>query len=249
MRLWGKNKEIVVHCYTDRPEVYNYFPVVPNKKIIPDWFKNLKAPFFKSPENSQTNLKLCPGITNLFKTSFTIPLWSDLFLEIGETNSEYYRWQYSDRCSDIGLHPPHQHGGHFKTKEYQHLKIISPWQFQCEEDVSFLAIEPFWQFKELNNISILPGIVEFYSQHNTNINLFVRRESKKQDILLNAGSPLYTYVPITERKVRVETHLVSSKKLHNLSKVSYPMKFINHYGAALKLNKARKCPYKFDVEK
>ena len=248
MRLWGKNKEIVVHCYTDRAEVYNYFPIVDNKKIIPGWFKKLKAPFFNSPENAHSNLKLCSGFTDLFKTGFSIPLWSDLFIEVGEKGSDYYRWQYSDNFSEIGIHGEHQYGKHFKEEEYQHLKLMSPWLLQCEDNINFLAVEPFWQFKELENISILPGSVQFYSQPSTNINLFMRREAEKQKILLNAGMPIYTYVPITERKVRIETHLVSSKKISSLRKQAYSMKFLNHYGAALKLTKERKCPYKFDVE-
>ena len=248
MKLWGGAKEIVVHCYTDRAEVYNYFPIVDNKKIIPDWFKKLKAPFFNSPEDKEMNLKLCPGYTNLFKTGFTIPLWSDLFLEIGEESSDYYRWQYSDNVSGIELHREHEYSKNFKKEEYQHLKLISPWYFQCEDDINFLAVEPFWQFKELKNISILSGSTQFKSQHGTNINLFVRRETEKQNILLNAGMPLYTFVPITERKVRIETHLVSFKKIKSLLNAAYPMTFINHYGAALKLAKARKCPYKFDAE-
>jgi len=148
----------------------------------------------------------------------------------------------------IEIHGEKQYGKHFKVEEYQHLKLLSPWFLQCKDNINFLAVEPFWQFKELENISILPGSVQFYSQPTTNINLFIRKEAEKQRILLNVGMPVYTYVPITERKVRIETHLVSSEKINSLRKQAYGMKFLNHYKKAFKLTKERKCPYKFDVE-
>ena len=248
MRLWRKNKGIVIHCYTDRAEVYNHFPVVHNKKIAPDWFKKLKSPYFKTPEDTVTNLKACPGFTGLFKSGFTIPMWSDLFLEIGEEGSDQYRWQYSDGCSDIELHIESEYGDYFKKTEYQHLKLISPWLMQCDEDIDFLAVEPFWQFKDLGNISILPGVVKFNCQAITNINLFVKREKERQEIVLSAGSPIYTYVPITERPVTIQTHLVSSEKFANFRSKSRRITFGNPYVEATRLTKARGCPYKVDVE-
>ena len=72
MRLWRKNKEVVIHCYTDRAEVYNYFPVVINKKIFPEWFKKLKKPYFRTPEDAVTNLKACSGFIGLFNVGFTL---------------------------------------------------------------------------------------------------------------------------------------------------------------------------------
>lgn len=249
MSFWRRDKEVIVHCYTDRAEVYNYFPVTHNKKAIPKWFKKLNAPYFNSPEDYENNLKLCPGFIDLFKTGFTMPLWSDLFLGIGEKGSESYRWQYSDMCSAIQFHNEKQHGGHFKATEFQHFKLISPWLFQCKENIEFLAVEPFWQFKDLKNISIVPGKLKFCRQPTTNINLFVRRELEKQEILLPAGSSIQTYIPITEKKVRIQTHLVSRSEMKKLDKMSYKMSFFNSYDKAAKIRSERKCPYKFDVEK
>jgi|TARA_R110000803_G_scaffold80498_1_gene146344 hypothetical protein len=248
MRLWRKNKEVVIHCYTDRAEVYNYFPVVINKKIFPEWFKNLKKPYFRTPEDTVTNLKACSGFTGLFKVGFTIPMWSDLFLEIGEEGSDQYRWQYSDQCSEMGQHSEKEYGDYFKKTEYQHLKLISPWVINCDENIDFLAVEPFWQFKTLGNISILPGVVNFNFQASTHINLFVKREKVRQEKVLSAGNPIYTYVPITERPILIQTHLVSSEKLKNFRSKAHRAKFINSYATTARLIKIKGCPYKVDVE-
>jgi len=246
--FFTRKKPIIINCYTDRAEVYNYFPVVPNKKIIPDWFKKLKAPYFKTPEDTQINLKLCPGVTGLFKTGFTVPLWSDLFLAVGEKGSEQYRWQYSDCRSSIETHGAEQYGNYANKTEYLHLKLISPWALHCDEPIEFLATEPFWSFKTLKNISILSGVIQFKTQTDNNINMFLRREEAKQEILLEAGTPIYTYVPLTERPIKVVTHLVSTEKMQNLKSVGYSMTFLNHYAKKMQLTKKRKCPYKFDVK-
>lgn len=247
--FFNRKKPIIINCYTDRPEVYNYSPIVPNKKIIPDWFKKLKAPYFKTPEDGEMNLKLCPGFTDLFKTGFTVPLWSDLFLTIGRKGSDYYKWQYSDRCSDIYVHAARQYGNYVKETEYQQIKLISPWAIHCNELVNFLAVEPFWSFKKLNNISILPGMIEFNTQIDNNINMFIKREEAEQEILLEAGMPIYTYVPLTEKPIKVVTHLVSSEKMKKLkSSGIHPIKFLNQYAKKMQLTKKSKCPYKFDVE-
>jgi hypothetical protein len=248
MKLWRKNKDIVIHCYTDRADVYNYFPVVPNRKTKPEWFKKLNTPYFKNLDDFEFNLKLCPGFTGLFNAGFTIPLWSDLLLEVGKQGSEDYRWQYSDGISNISFHTDREYSDYFRAIDYQHFKLESPWLFHCEERINFLAVEPFWQFKNLKNISVLPGMVQFYSQPFTNINLFVKREKNEQKTLLSAGTPAYTFIPITEKTVKIVCHLVSSEKIKNLSSISRRSKFFNFHSENLSLNKKRGCPYKFDVE-
>lgn len=219
------------------------------KKTIPSWFKNMPAPVFTGPDNWQANLKVCKGFTETYKHGFDIPLWSDLWLEIGEKGTENYRWKYSDECSEIETHPSNEWGNRYAPTEYQHLKLISPWFLTCEEEVNFLAMEPPWLFDELGNISILPGVVNFKFQPTTHINLFFRREQERQEVILQAGMPVYHYVPLTERKVRIETHLISYEEFCNIRRSTSSIKFINHYGAREKITKERGCPYKFNVTK
>jgi hypothetical protein len=64
--FWRKNKPIILHCYTHRADVYNYFPLEKASKFIPNWFKKLPAPSFLGlHENGEgkavSNLKECVG--------------------------------------------------------------------------------------------------------------------------------------------------------------------------------------------
>jgi len=250
--FWKKKKEIVLNCYTNRAEVYNFFPVVQAKKAIPKWFKDIPAPKFKEIEDQNLknhNLKLCPAFIDYFKNGISMPLWSDLFIRIGAKNTLDYRWQYSDKRSDIEYHSPEQINNHFDPLFYQHLKITSPWLFSCEEDISFLAVEPGWQFDVLNTARILSGVISFKYQSETNINMFITRGEKETDLLFPAGMPIYHYFPLTERKVTIKNHLVSDKEFKNLKAKGFPFKFAKDYEARKKIIGNMQCPYKHETTK
>lgn len=250
--FWKKKKEIVLHCYTDRSEVYNYFPIVEAKRKIPEWFKKIPVPAFKNIEdnNFQTlNLKQCVGFLEYYKKGFMLPLWSDLALNIGARNSLDYSWQYSDGCSNIDLHDPQQTNNNFDPLLYQHLKLISPWQFRCDEDISFLAIEPGWQFDVLGTARILSGVVDFKYQSATHVNIFCTREEKESRLMWKAGMPLYHYIPLTDRKITLKTHLVSHEHYSRIANMCCPITFTRHYEERKKILRTSGCPYQHDISK
>ena len=240
--FWGKRKPVVLNCYTCRPDVFNFFPIVSAKQKIPAWFKKLPTPYYKGLDDNVQNLKLCPAVVELFCQGFLLPLWSDLFLEIGKAGTENYRWQYSDRKSDIQVHPARDWGDEFPTTKYQHLKLDSPWFFECEEDIRFLATSPEWQFDTLDGIHILSGVLGFNAQGTTNINMFARRDAEVRKKIIPCGTPIYQFIPLTDRKVVLKTHLISKNELERKQTKSTRVSFIRHYQKKLNLFK-NKCPY------
>ena len=248
--FWQKKKEIVLNCYTSRADVYNYFPVVEAKKKIPSWFKKLANPSFKNIDrqlSDPTTLKQCVGFVEYFKKGFMLPMWSDLALEIGAKNTLDYSWQYSDLKSEMSTHHPEQTNCQFDPKLYQHLKLASPWYFSCEEDISFLAVEPGWQFDLLGSIRVLSGIVDFKYQASTNINIFCLRQEKEEIILLKAGMPLYHFIPLTDRKIVLKTHLVSDEQFEKIGSKVTPITFIRHYEERKKILKNSGCPFQHEL--
>ena len=248
--FWRKRKDIVLNCYTSRADVYNFFPIVETKKQIPKWFKELPVPTFQKIEDrtlAMANLKLCPAFTDYFKSGISMPLWSDLFVNIGKKNTLDYEWHYADKRSDIEYHAPEQTNNNFDPLLYQHFKVTSPWLFSCDEDISFLAIEPGWQFDVLGSARILPGVVNFKYQPNTNINMFFVRENEGTELLFSAGMPIYHYFPLTDRKIAIKNHLVSDEGFNNLRAKGAPFKFIREYEARKKRVKTMTCPFQHDV--
>jgi hypothetical protein len=244
--IFKREKEIILNCYTDRPDVYNYFPIIPAIKSVPSWFKQVPNSFFNTPEDQDHTLKSCVGFIDYYKKGFVLPLWSDLFLGIGATGTTNYRWQYSDNISGIETHCSNQWGNYFKEEEYQHIKLLSPWYFTCDENIEFVAVAPSWYFDKFKDINIMSGVINFKYQIGTHVNMFCTRKKEDTDIILRSGTPLYHFIPLTEKKLKIVHHLVSKETLSRIRTQSSHTTFCNSYR---KNNKLLSCPFKFDIDK
>lgn len=197
-------KEIVLDCYTYRSEVYNYFPIAKGSKHFPEFFKNTKK---IPPKSSYGTLLHCPAFIDYFKLGFVLPLWSDLFLEVGQKGSGSYKWQYADERSQMDFHGENQTG--IPEKEYQQFKLVTPWVLSCKEDVQFLFSAPSWHFESFpNTLSIVNAVVDFKRNAATNINMVVQRLEQPHSFVLRANTPLIHLIPMTDKKIVLKTHLV-----------------------------------------
>ena len=218
--FWGKTKPITLNCYTYRSDVFNYFPIAEASKYLPEWVKTLKKPS-KHPAGNVDTLKSCPAFIGYFSAGFILPLWSDIFLEVGQEGSTSYRWQYADQQSEMGFHSQEQIGSNFPAEKYQHFKLASPWVFSCDEDIDFLFAEPSCQFDKIaETVKIVDGIINFKWSAPTNINMFIKRKEADQEILLEAGTPMIHLFPLTGRKVVIKTHLVPRETYESVARKS-----------------------------
>tara|TARA_R110000796_G_scaffold138332_3_gene254440 strand:+ start:435 stop:1196 length:762 start_codon:yes stop_codon:yes gene_type:complete len=247
--FFTRKKEIVLHCYTNRADVYNYFPIVKASKAIPEWFKRLPVPTYKSPTDHERNLKECVAFSSYFSKGFILPLWSDLFLDIGKQGTDAYTYQYADERSSIDFHPATNTGNHFSDFEYQHLKLMSPWVFCCDEKIEFLATGPEWYFDKIQPVNIVGGVLDFKTNSNTHVNAYVKRKEEGQHIILEAGCPIYHFIPLTEKKVRLETHLVNNETYQKLNDKNTPVTFRREFQKKNSILDQNECPFKFNVDK
>ncbi len=224
--MFKRNKKVtIVDCYTYRADVFNYFPMSPASEYVPEWFKTLPAPKWDSMlrgdrVSEQNNIKNCPVIMQYFKRGFVLPLWSDLEIEVGEKGTDHYQWQYSDCRSAITSHSNHQLPPNL-LGDYIHLKLESPWMLKCEQGIDFLCTELEWSFNNIpSSMHLLKGVLDFRTNAATNVNMFIKREDKVQNILLKAGTPLLHYVPLVETKINMKTHLVTTEQYASVSDVN-----------------------------
>jgi hypothetical protein len=210
-----KNKSIKVKALTSYDNgIHLSFP--PETAFTPSWAKNL--PTYRSIDIARKvicgepppfNVKTCPGRFDLHKKGIMLSLWSDLYLTVGPEKTDEYQYQFADRTSSCESHPYNQYDSMCGENEYLQLKITSPWIFSTDESIDFLALKPAWELKSLQGLEILPGILNFYHQHSTNINMFIKRTKEKQEFLIKAGTPIYHFVPLSDRKVVLESKAVS----------------------------------------
>lgn len=246
-------KDVVLHCYTARPEVYNFAPIKKASAFLPDWWKELPKTYKR--ENAMQEfgtMKMCSGFTDLYSKGFIMPLWSDVKVMIGkkgeqDQNAPAYRYQFSDLVSKMGHHPTSQHNDAYPLTNYQHLKLTSPWVFACEEDIDFLQIQPFWNFSQPEKMFAPPGVVSFKYQVGTNINTFWVRENEDVTHDMPFMQPLLQYIPLTEKKVTLKLHLVSDAEFLRIGSISTPVTFLNKYKHNKKLLKTSGCPFHFKV--
>lgn len=212
MIFFFKKKPIVLHCASDRHDVFTFAPVQRSMKFIPEWWKklpdsvNVNDNFFPSP-----TMKSCFGFLELYRRGAVIPLWSELALKVGPVGENYYRYQFADLRSEITSHAPGQHNDAYKPTRFQHIKLESPWKFFCKEEIPFLCIEPTWSLIHIKNLKMLPGILEFKYQHGTNQNFFIERIDVEQNFIVPFLTPIMHLVPLSDRPLKII--LVEDEKL------------------------------------
>jgi hypothetical protein len=237
-----KKKKIVLDCFTYRSEVYNLQPIQKASRFYPDWW--VKLPSYKDinmPFSGDKNMRGCVGFTQLYSKGFIMPMWSDVGITVGVRGEDNYAVDFADGRTQIRQHSPEQSGTYLDSKEYQHLKIASPWQFKCNKDIKWMWQQPVWNFDKPEEVLILPAIVDYLYNTTTNINMVLPRSTLLKEISIELGAPLAHIIPLIEGNVEIKNHLISKEEYFlmdegNNSSVS----FKNSYGKRKKI--LSKCP-------
>lgn len=172
-----------------------------------------------------------------------IPLWSDLAINIINNDGfPVIKWAFCDADSKAQIHSAVQFKGFVSTERLQHLKIITPWQFKEKHGVKFVFFQPAWAHQKLSShFSSISGITDFKYQTSTNIQMLINypKEIKTDSILIEAGTPLYQFLPMSDRPLKFHFHLIN-EQLYN--SINIPDKFSNMYFHRKKLIE-KKCPF------
>jgi hypothetical protein len=243
-------RPVVLHCYTNRADVFNFTPIKKSNEFIPNWWK--AVPKTKNNPNSLlpgTTIKTCAGFIDLYNAGFMVPMWSDFAMKVGPIDDPFYLWQYSDGRSHAEEHPQIQRGDAYPTTHYQHLKLITPWLFRCDEDIKFLLTGPTWNIAHPEKMHVLTGVVNYKYVAQVNINtLFIKHEVPSQyDIAV--GDPVLHIIPLTERKVVIKTHLVDDTTFKNIDAIGSDVCNINRHKFVKQVVEAKGCPFHFKSEK
>jgi len=240
MDIFFKRKKIIVDCFTYSTTVYDYFPIVPATNQFPNWWSDLKKSNDLIPN---LNLKTCQGLIGLYQTAFTMRMWSDLAITVGPISDPKFNLRFADTESSAQPHGADQWGSWLSEKEWQHLKIISPWVINSKSDTKFLMTDPMWGRNSLKDYTVLNGVLDFKYQVTSNINLMMPRpEAMYKEFLIPVGSPLAQLVPLTEDKIEFKSHLISKEEF--IQKNTRNLSFINNFKKNKKFTKESKCPVK-----
>ncbi len=241
-----KRKKIHLDVFTDRPGVFQLFPIDYSTRFFPEWWKKLPKEYYQETNNRlASTMKRCEGFTDYYKNSVSIPLWTDLMLNI-RSEFDAVNCEFSDSNTIMNTHDYRQMQGLMIDKKFKHVKIISPWLFKTKEDIVWSWSQPIWNFDDPFSIIVPPAGINFKYQLSTHINMFVNMEHDKV-MMLPCGIPIVNLMPMTEKDVVLHTHLIDSQEYFAMNDISYPASFTNKYRNMKRIlhSKESKCPFHF----
>jgi hypothetical protein len=236
-----KKPKLVIDCFTDRPDVFNFSKIDYAHKFYPDWWKQTPKSYVKSFYEIPT-IKKCTGIIDTYKYGAIVPLWCDLALYV---KNKEYQWQFSDFKTKQSIHPSKQWDKFTNPTNYGHLKIGSPWHINCKNDTKFYWTFPFWNNTIDIPYQVMPGMLEFKYNHSININIMINLQ---KDFIHNIKvlTPMAHMIPLSDKKLVIKHHLISETELNNLSNTNIST-FTNRYQTHKNnMDKQEsKCPFVF----
>jgi len=239
-------KPSVIHldCFTNRPDVYEYFPVNHTAKFLPSWWKNLPAVIDnKNVPYIEPTMRSCVGFNLFHQHGITIPLWSDFsFLKF---DNGAYQYDFSDSRTQVETHDFSQMQGYLDPNDYVHLKIISPWIFSTKKYIKWAWVQNTWNLPELSQIFVPPAVMDFKHNNFTHINMFVNIGTMKSNkFLIESGTSMVNLIPLTDKKVKIHNHY-DPDKFFLMAERGNRFSYTNVYSKRKRMINQKKCPFGF----
>jgi len=247
------NQGNILNCYTSNSSVFEFGEIEITKKCLPSWWKELPSTFphkphhfnhqpssnsiFSSFKSIITTAKHCPAIQGLFSTGIIIKAWCDIKIFVspeGYVDSIQKEDRINVQRKAGSNHPYKQRAGFLPNMA--HWKIHSPWSFTTNKFRRFFWNGAYWWNPQLieNNIHVVPGFIDYYTQHGTEINMLFPIRDKSYEVDIKYGDPLIHLFPIDDNPINIKTQLISNQEWENL--INPHPKFV---GSAYHLKSAR----------
>lgn len=254
MFFWFKKKKVILNCYTFSNIAYEYSPIDRLVNYIPEWFRKTKK------HEDVLTIKNCIGILDYYKKGIALSSWNYFDIKIDNSGYQWSTALDSGLKSDVTEHFPSE----FKKFEFDsfgnrisNLKIVSPWIFFCDKNKYFLFSSPMYNIRDMfTHMTLMPGVIEFKYNHDTNINYMVSSTKDPVHINLKLMTPLVGLFPLFDDELEIRNHLVSVEEYNNLNKMQsiltdairkMPFNFYKEKKRIVdSLDSRNKCPFKHD---
>lgn len=225
MFFWKKPERIVLSCYTTRTGIPELFSPQRLIKSMPDWWKQTKSLIdpeikangktrFQSPTKLNKSIKRCYAVQKTFEYGLCVPMWSDAY--VGVNASGYPTATVPGGEMPGEHHPVEQYPG-MMTNNWVNFKFKSPWLIYTNKPVHFYLSNPFYNIQE-HNWQTMPGVVEFFYQHHSNINMIFKRPNGSAgfEYEFRAGDVLAYLIPMFEQDIEVKAETIDQKDYDRL---------------------------------
>lgn len=245
-RKKDKDEPIILDCYTHSSYAYDHAKINHARHHIPDWWKKTKHMC-----NSQPTIKVCSAIKEHYLKGIVVPLWGELEITLyplTDDTTPTYEWRSSNLDFDTqGSHSTEQFFG-FAGKDGVNLKITAPWVIKSKELIHFTYTQPVWSQPDMvDDLTLLPGVLEFKNQHAIELNYFFRQRETKRKVNIHPLTPMVIMHPMSERPIKFKHHYIEDKNvwLDRFAKKGVGMFLDLAGGASMDLQKYYKKRNKF----
>ena len=244
------NKQVDVLCSISKKYKITHDLYKPNYsgKMLPTYFRQLPKTYENTNNNGivlqNSTIKNCVGILSLIGNGFVIPNWTDIIIKVSK---DHYAWQCADTQTVIEFLGNDTTGTHWQ-KKYWKFRIKSPWSISTKDEILFHFTEPFWHYEDLPFWKIVPGVIDFKYNHNTDVVILIPIPEVETQFMIPAGTPLVQCVLLNKEKFNLVYELYEGDR-ENSEYNTYRTKFSNFYPYYRKElqkleNQEPKCPFK-----
>lgn len=223
-------------------------PIIPASEYRAAWMKRAQSDYkdkIKKSEGRLNHIYQCPGIFDLAKTGFIVPMWHDVAIEPHEGGDFKYTIPSSDLIDlSFGKEIISRQTTGVETLMPVRpwtfgplLKINMPWHVIAPKGVKMLMIP----FPYPDSFEIESSIGMLDPSVSSEINVQAYCNVQRGRFVLKAGTPLAQLIPLTEKNYELVVRNATEKDL----KWERKRKFLMNYTFTLKRNLIKDIYYKY----
>ena len=257
-----RKKPLEVRFFTQRDGLVDLFPPQPISQCIPEWWKKTPS-LLESPPNQDPrhlfrpkklnkSVKHCWSIQKTLELGIAFPLWEDNFITVDHNGTVHPMRPNGSPDARLGeQHPKRQYPG-LLNDDLVNWKFNAEWMAYTEEPMNFYMTQPFYHMQD-RSWECMPGVIEFYHQHNLNINTVLRKpkgtDEKPAAIQyeFNAGTVMNYFMPMMhDRKLIIKAEQVTKREWE---KLHYGYRMFTNSASVHRKNNWGGCPFDIKGEK
>jgi hypothetical protein len=214
MFLFKKSKLVLDLIISEENiQTYNLFPAVETRRITPSWFKTCpKSGFNWFKFEPELTVRGCPGILNYINSGFVTPLWSDVNIRTSPEQIEWYA--AGQRPNFFQYHETLIQSPGFYNDQFI-LNTINPWKIKKrKQNIKIMSVVA--QYHHTKSLPYIPiqGITD--TEMNRDLNFFIAFLRTNATYELKAGDIFIQYIPLSDKKVSIKNHVVSTQEFRKL---------------------------------
>ena len=190
------------------PGIVDLHPIKPASEFKFSWIKSVMTQYKQAKDlgSYPSHVARCPGIFDLLKIGYIVPMPFDLHLDIFPDSETVFKWEVNNESllSMLDNQPVQMHmtmGDHSPPDCLKHpLKINLPWKVFVPRGVKLL-INPI-PYPDIHFFKAVSGIWDVSQSPQLNVQMWMNKTPNQY--VIKAGTPMMHIIPLTDKKMDLE---------------------------------------------